>query len=428
GMIDSDTALRAVIAGFKTFEDAAASSTGTLSGLSNAFGDAKENIIRGFLTPILSSEEGLRDVFTNILSGDNIVAMTNAATQFGKSFAVYVVGAVNSAVSVFQTLIAIWRAIPGPIQESIVFGLKFAATTVAITTAIFAATAAISTLVAGFSLFVGAIPLATAAVAAFVTTLITNFDYVKNSFSQILYSFSEMRGVIQSVGKALQQTFNTGSFDPEVFSGLSSLSQSLASGLTSGLSSVGSALGSTFNYIVNWVGQFSDIAVQMYGFGVDTILAFADGIWAGIGALIGAFQQIAGIFVTWFQPNSPPKVAPNIDTFGIETIATWVGGLIKGVQQYLPNLSSVIEPILQKVLQIFGGVGLFSVNVIITSITALTNVMFGLFQIMVGIGGAIVSEVALAISTAVKIISALIDPTLSFKDKFISVLNEIGFF
>lgn len=428
GMIDSDTALRAVIAGFKTFEGAAASSTGTLSGLSNAFGDAKENIIRGFLTPILSSEEGLRDVFTNILSGDNIVAMTNAATQFGKSFAVYVVGAVNSAVSVFQTLIAIWRAIPGPIQESIIFGLKFAATTVAITTAIFAATAAISTLVAGFSLFVGAIPLATAAVAAFVTTLITNFDYVKNSFSQILYSFSEMRGVIQSVGKALQQTFNTGSFDPEVFSGLSSLSQSLASGLTSGLSSVGSALGSTFNYIVNWVGQFSDIAVQMYGFGVDTILSFVDGIWAGIGALIGAFQQIAGIFVTWFQPNSPPKVAPNIDTFGIETIATWVGGLIKGVQQYLPNLSSVIEPILQKVLQIFGGVGLFSVNVIITSITALTNVMFGLFQIMVGIGGAIVSEVALAISTAVKIISALIDPTLSFKDKFISVLNEIGFF
>jgi hypothetical protein len=428
GMIDSDTALRAVIAGFKTFEGAAASSTGTLSGLSNAFGDAKENIIRGFLTPILSSEEGLRDVFTNILSGDNIVAMTNAATQFGKSFAVYVVGAVNSAVSVFQTLIAIWRAIPGPIQESIIFGLKFAATTVAITTAIFAATAAISTLVAGFSLFVGAIPLATAAVAAFVTTLITNFDYVKNSFSQILYSFSEMRGVIQSVGKALQQTFNTGSFDPEVFSGLSSLSQSLASGLTSGLSSVGSALGSTFNYIVNWVGQFSDIAVQMYGFGVDTILSFVDGIWAGIGALVGAFQQIAGIFVTWFQPNSPPKVAPNIDTFGIETIATWVGGLIKGVQQYLPNLSSVIEPILQKVLQIFGGVGLFSVNVIITSITALTNVMFGLFQIMVGIGGAIVSEVALAISTAVKIISALIDPTLSFKDKFISVLNEIGFF
>lgn len=428
GMIDSDTALRAVIAGFKVFEGTAVKSTGTLSGLLNAFGDAKENIVRGFLTPLLSSEEGLRDFFSNILSAENIIGMTNAATQFGRVFAVNVVAVVNKATAVFRTLMAVWLAIPEPIRDSITFGLKFAATTAAIASGIFVVTAAISTLVSGFSLFIGAVPLATAAIAAFITTAITNFDLVKNSISQVLYSFSEIRGIILSVGKALQQVFNTGSFDVDTFSGLSTLSQSLATGLTYGLSEVGSALSSTFNLVVGWMSRFGDLAVQMYGFGVDTILSFANGVWAGAGAIVSAFQQIAGLFVSWFQPNSPPKVAPDIDTYGVETIATWVGGLIKGAQQYIPNLTNIVGPLLEKALQIFGGIGLFSINVLITTITTLTTVLSGLFEIMVGIGGAIVSEVALAISTAIKIIETLINPALTFKDKFILTLNEIGNF
>lgn len=428
GMISSDVAINAVLNGFKQFEGVAANSVGTLSGLKNAFGDMKDNLIRGFVEPILSSDEGLRDLFATILSAENIFAGIEVATNLGKQFAAVVVPAVKGIINAITIMNATWAAIPEPIKQTIFFALKFVAITATITAGIFVVTAAISGLVSGFALFVGAVPLASAAVAGFAAALILNFTAMRNAIADILWSFSELPQIIIAVGKALQSIFNTGTFDIRAFSGLSSLSMSIAGGLTTGLTAIGSALASTWNAISEWAGQFGDLAVTLYGYGVDTILAFADGVWNGAGALVNAFKGITDIFTLWFKPNSPPKVAPDIDLYGVETIAVWVGGLVQGAQQYLPSFGDTIKPILEKTLQIFGAIGLFSFNVLISSLIALGNVISGVFTILVSVGAAVVSEVALAISTAVKIIQTLFDPVLTFKEKFIGVLNQIGFF
>jgi len=418
GMIDSDTALRAVMAGFKTFDGAATKATGTLSGLANAFGDAKENIIRGFFEPLLSQEEGLRGAFTNLLSAENIIGATNAAREFGKVFAANVVGVVNRVVAGFKLLMAIWQAIPGPIQESIFFGLKFAAMTAAIASGIFVVTASLSALVTGFGLFVGAVPLATAAVAAFITTFVTNFDVVRGSIAQVLYSFSEMRGIVLSVGKALQQSFNTGVVDPKVFDDLSSLSQSLAQGLTSGLSEVGSALVSTFNLVKTWVGQFEDLAVNMFRWGNETILAFANGVMAGVGAIYNAIASIVKIFTEWFQPHSPPKVASDIDVWGEETAHVYTTGLQKGFLDGFRNVEVSVSAAFGALLSTFktiASVGIFSViNAIVAGFSALSDV-----------GSILILPAKLLLTTASALLDSLLVIVLGASSPFLTLEAKV---
>ena len=53
--------------------------------------------------------------------------------------------------------------------------------------------------------------------------------------------------------------------------------------------------------------------------GVDTIPQFAAGMMAAINVVIGAIKAIGSVLADWLMPHSPPKVAPDIDTWGEQT-------------------------------------------------------------------------------------------------------------
>lgn len=419
GMVTSDVAIGAILKGFKAFEGLATTSTGTLSGLQNAFGDLKEGLITNFLTPILSSEEGLRDLFTTMLSADNIIGAFNKAAGFGKQFAAVVVPAVKSVAQAFFVLQAAWAAIPDPIRESIKFAIKFVAITATLTAAIFAVTATISTLVSGFSLFVGAVPLATAAVAAFVTTLITNFGTMRKAIADILWSFSELPEIIRSVGKALQQIFNSGSYNIGTFANLSSLSRQIAVGLTAGITAIATALSDVWNVIVVWLGQLGDLSVTLYGYGVDTILAFADGIWNGAGALVNAFSSISDLFTSWFQPHSPPKVAAGLDEWGKETAGIYVDSLAQGVEEeqgtFLDSVKAMFSQLKNIVL---AGLGVISATIVNTMVT-FSDVLRRVIDIMS-------LPVALIIGQIATIVIAYTDIAETIANPFFEVPIKIG--
>lgn len=428
GMVSSDVAINAILTGFRTFQGASAASLGTLSGLANAFGDFKEGIITSFLTPVLSSEEGVRDLLTTMLGADNILSAFKRAAVYGRQFAAVVVPAVQNVVKAITWMTAIWDAVPEPIKETIFFALKFVAITATLTAGIFAVTTTISTLVSGFGLFVGVVPLAVASVASFATALILNFDGMRKAIADVLWSFSEIPAIIRTVGKALQQVFNNGSYDINVFKELSTLSRYIAVGLTDGFSVIGSALSATWNATVTWAGQFGDLAVTLYGYGVDTMLAFADGIWYGATALVNAFSGISNLFTTWFKPASPPKVAEGLDTWGEETAVVYVDGLTEGIKNSQKTF-------IDSVKEMFGAIrdaGILSVGLvagtIVNALVTAINLALGSASILLLPAGLILSTGAALIDTLFLISVAATNAFVPFEAKTFLIFSIIGNF
>ena len=98
-------------------------------------------------------------------------------------------------------------------------------------------------------------------------------------------------------------------------------------------------------------GGIEGLMNDMFSWGAETINQFALGIESAVGSITNAVQPIIDAISYWFQPNSPPKVAPDIDQWGASTMGEYLKGfsladfsLLESVESELANFFKNITP------------------------------------------------------------------------------------
>lgn len=102
-------------------------------------------------------------------------------------------------------------------------------------------------------------------------------------------------------------------------------------------------------------GVFIDLASSAAQWGSNIAVQLANGIMAGAGAVIDSLGYIGDLVTYWLEPHSPPKLLPNIDTWGRDTAQVWMDGWndarlpTDGLLAYLERELKLIEDAQQRV-------------------------------------------------------------------------------
>ena len=109
-------------------------------------------------------------------------------------------------------------------------------------------------------------------------------------------------------------------------------------------------------YIANWIRNF-DLSVtkgltgtieKMFTFGFELVAMFAEGIvTATVTVLVAAMKAISWILETWIAPKSPPKIAPGITQWGIDTMAQYLRGFTMADFSILETIQDPLSRILK---------------------------------------------------------------------------------
>ena len=118
-----------------------------------------------------------------------------------------------------------------------------------------------------------------------------------------------------------------------------------ASLLADGFSAaIGSVLGSLDQMSAGVNDRMSSMVDDMFNWGVNLVASFADGLAQAIEAfVVPVIQALSNILAGWFAPGSPPKILPEIDTWGAETINEWLGGMSQADFGALKKIQGVLQ-------------------------------------------------------------------------------------
>jgi tape measure domain-containing protein len=95
------------------------------------------------------------------------------------------------------------------------------------------------------------------------------------------------------------------------------------------------------------VGMFAGAVESVASYGSDLVTVFADGITSAVGVVVEALQYLGSIMTYWLQPNSPPRILPNLDLWGKGAADVYLQGWEKADFQTLQNFGSDIEKLLK---------------------------------------------------------------------------------
>jgi tape measure domain-containing protein len=102
---------------------------------------------------------------------------------------------------------------------------------------------------------------------------------------------------------------------------------------------------------------FEEISSDAFGWGAKLIVNFAAGIARGIStALTWAMNALSSFLSWWLQPGSPPNVAPDIDLWGLGTIAEWLHGFTMADFDVLESIGPALRGSLES-LSFLGVIG-----------------------------------------------------------------------
>lgn len=95
--------------------------------------------------------------------------------------------------------------------------------------------------------------------------------------------------------------------------------------------------------------DFEQISTNGRTWGRNLAIQYASGIAAGITEILRAINQVAGVLAKWFQPNSPPLVAPQIDKWGALAMQEFVNGMLEADFEVLNEIGDIVEEFLRDV-------------------------------------------------------------------------------
>jgi tape measure domain-containing protein len=476
GLIPADRAINAIVTSFaKDFKGAAAASTQSLSGLLSTAQDLRATSLREFFTPIFEAVLFAKNegdfALADMLSLENIQVTIENAKELGQTIAVNVNQAFQNAVVVIQAFVGFIRQIPAPVISTILNIAKFAAIVLGVTLAIGAFNAALIGLSSAFFLFVNPVSLVVGALVAMGIGITGNFETVKAAILDLGDSFGQIPQFINAVTLAFEQFISTGKISSTAFDGLSTTLQTIgntifnvasiiktfASGMANAfltLAQTGTAstdgfkeLPGVLRFIVTEVfnsinalsgfisaiinlpttignvssslsGAFRTMLAEFVTWGANIVSSFADGISGTVGLIGQALQAIGGMLTFWLAPGSPPKIAPNLDSWGASAALQFVTNF---VATFLESLGAGFSSIGAAVLTFVGGT---FANAFGSAVIVLSGIFTAISSIMVGIG----NQIYLAVTTIIDIIQTLADGTLTAGEKTRAVLGSLGAF
>lgn len=73
---------------------------------------------------------------------------------------------------------------------------------------------------------------------------------------------------------------------------------------------------------------FSDFAKDAFAWGKNIIVSLAQGMIAGIAAVVNALQQVAVVITSWLKGASPPRLLPDLPEWGENVMTEFLGGML----------------------------------------------------------------------------------------------------
>lgn len=90
------------------------------------------------------------------------------------------------------------------------------------------------------------------------------------------------------------------------------------------------------------ISSLLGLSTEANSYGAGLVQAFADGIASAFSAVVGVLQQIGSIVSYWLQPNSPPKIVPNLDQYGAGAATVYFEGWRDGDYSALQDIGGII--------------------------------------------------------------------------------------
>lgn len=101
------------------------------------------------------------------------------------------------------------------------------------------------------------------------------------------------------------------------------------------------------------VGEiFAALSAEASGWGEGIVDQLAGGILAGAEAVASALQYIGSIITYWLQPNSPPKITPDLDKWGTAAAQVYIDSWSSADVGTLKDLGSQIQEQLKSLVDI----------------------------------------------------------------------------
>lgn len=132
---------------------------------------------------------------------------------------------------------------------------------------------------------------------------------------------------------------------------IATASQAIADFVTSVLAAPNPIQGfiTAVNNILPGLGPLIQSAVQ---WGSGLVHAFAQGMVQAFTVVVGVLQQLGAVVAAWLQPHSPPKVLPDIDTWGQETAQLWVDGFRAVDTSAIVEMGNTVKGVLEHLVDV----------------------------------------------------------------------------
>lgn len=110
------------------------------------------------------------------------------------------------------------------------------------------------------------------------------------------------------------------------------------------------------NAVIDFLDSLSftinDSVKDAFSWGFDLVLGFAEGIVdAAASVLVTAINFVGSILASWLAPGSPPKVAPDIIKWGIDTMTEYLKGFTQADFGILRDIQSPLKTALDLMVQ-----------------------------------------------------------------------------
>lgn len=277
GAFTSDVVIPAIISALEDFRGAGERvAFGTIGGIISAFDELREIGIAKFFTGLLDPlKKSFQDLFA-VLNQPKVLAFI---TVLGRELGVTLRNAVFGVLANIRGLIAAWRALdPVMQQQIIVFG---------------AATVGVIALVAVFGLL-------TAAVGFLLSPIVLIAVTIGFLVSEWTSGFAVLKSITSNAGR--------------------SIGNALA-GMVRGISA---ALNGLVDFLTGATNALLGTTQDFVSFGFNIGASLARGIIASGTILGSALKGIGNLLSFFLAPGSPPRIAPELDAWGRETMEEYI--------------------------------------------------------------------------------------------------------
>lgn len=171
------------------------------------------------------------------------------------------------------------------------------------------------------------------------------FDGLKSSFKDLAFFASQdiFGPFIEALTADLGELFK--SAKALVDSGaLKGIGEALLS-VYEGAKNIPQAIGAVVSAISNlFGGRIQSVVADAFNWGVQLVANLAAGIISGISQfLVAAMNAISNTLSYWLSPGSPPRVAPEIDQWGMEAMNEYLNGFTEADFTALDSLQGALQ-------------------------------------------------------------------------------------